>query len=95
MPTDLAKLADAVEAAWNQPFRTGLLVALEAWLAARRAARTAGFVECLLSREAVEALTKAHYYVTRTGSEYDPCLAEHWDAEAVKLLAAALLKEPT
>ena len=62
---DLSALADAVEQAWaSQP---GVATATEAlwsalydWSAARRATRADGYRECLLSREAVEALRDSH-----------------------------------
>jgi hypothetical protein len=60
---DLTALADAVERAatnfsrnCNAHNQTAYDMATNAWLAARRAAREAGYVEVLVSREAVEAL---------------------------------------
>jgi hypothetical protein len=85
---DLTALADAVEQAWAaQP---GVATATEAlwsslydWSAARRAARADGYRECLLSREAVEALRVSHLSIFNA-------------EEACKLLACdlgPLLKE--
>ncbi len=101
MPTDrpdLAKLADAVERAatnfsrnCNAHNQTAYDMATNAWLAARRAARAAGYVECLVSREAVEALRRAFEVPVADD------MTGRW-VEAVRLLwldLAALLKDPS
>ena len=60
-PPDLEALADAVEKAYyGDPLRDGVFHArLEAWLAARRAAREAGLRIVLVSEEAITALRAA------------------------------------
>jgi hypothetical protein len=102
--TDLAKLADAVEAAWDEwdakfigtddimgrlARATNVCHRVTDLLAARRAARAAGYVECLLSREAVAALRDIY-----NGAEASEGLMAH----VLRLVLhdlAALLKEPT
>jgi hypothetical protein len=94
---DLSALADAVEQAWTTlPLLVGtpaasarfddLMRAFGAFAAARRAARADGYRECLVSREAVEALRHSRELGT-----------DEWDAvKACDLLArdlAGLLKE--
>ena len=107
--TDLAKLADAVEAAllawkdWN-PDRDDahacmLRSAVAAWYHARRAAFAAGCVECLLSREAVEAIREQQRLSERAaesdGTNEDLYEARDCAAHRACDLLAALLKEPT
>jgi len=96
---DLAKLADAVEeahAAWNgETYQTVHLVnAVEVLLAARRSARASGYVECLLSREAVEAL---RLRLLPWGSHHPCCEKPEGQCtcgeEALARDLAALLKE--
>jgi hypothetical protein len=96
MTPDLAKLADAVEQAatnfsrnCNAHNQTAYDMAVTAWLAARRAARAAGMIECLLSREAVEALRDIH-----DGAEASEGLMAHVLRLVLQDLDA-LLKEPT
>ena len=62
-PPDLAALADAVEQAamdfvhlCNNVNQRDFDNAVHAWLSARRAAHAAGYCECLVSLEAVDAL---------------------------------------
>ena len=117
MPTDrpdLAKLADAVEAAHEHQWRfpggaddsaevCALSAAVGSWLAALRAARDSGYVEALVSREAVEALREEQRLSERCaeGDGTNDDLYEARDCashRACDLLArdlAGLLKETT
>jgi hypothetical protein len=96
MDTDLAKLADAVEQAWDKMIdidhvkdRRVFMSAVSDYVDARRAALAAGYAECLLSREAVEALRDIY-----NGAEASEGLMAHVLRLVLKDLAA-LLKEPT
>ena len=93
--SDLAKLADAVEQKANyvngkcerHDEVNDLLDVLDDWSTARRSALAAGYVECLVSREAVEALRewKRLLGTGRTGNATCVLLARDLDG---------LLKEP-
>ena len=98
MPTDrpdLAKLADAVEQAAqrfdlpslnNSEFRTArrdVVEAAVAFVTARRATLAAGYVEVLVSREAVEALRRAMNTRASFGSGDDACRLLARDLDAV------------